>query len=145
MVNLPRELYNEIISHALEGWPSEICGLVAGTPTPVRTYRIANIAETPRTRYLMEPREQFEAMMDIEERGWELYGIYHSHPSSQAYPSETDRSLAFYPDAVYLICSLQNKQRPELRAFLLLDGEVREQGLRITEAQPGKEEVEACC
>lgn len=135
MPALPRELYDEIVGHALEGWPDEVCGLVAAQPGegPVRTYRVHNSAETPRTRYLMEPREQFEAMMEIEDRGWELYGIYHSHPSTEAYPSQTDRSLAYYPDAIYLICTLQDRERPQLRAFNILDDGVHELQVRIAE------------
>ncbi|MDP9381091.1 MAG: M67 family metallopeptidase [Chloroflexota bacterium] len=136
MVELPRELYDEIIAHSQEGWPNEVCGLIGGKGAPERAYRIANADENPRIRYLMEPREQFEAMMDIEERGWDLYGIYHSHPSSEAYPSRTDRNLAFYPDAIYLICSLQDRERPGLRAFTIVDDQVTEQQLRITQTEP---------
>ncbi len=145
MVELPRKLYDEIVGHAFEGWPDEICGLIAGNGSPYKTYRVANSAETPRTRYVMEPREQFEAMMAIEEEGLELYGIYHSHPSSEAYPSATDRGLAFYPDAIYFICSLANREKPVLRAFMLVDNDVREQGIRITEAEPSRDQAEACC
>ncbi|MBA2364260.1 MAG: M67 family metallopeptidase [Chloroflexia bacterium] len=137
MVELPRTLYEEIVGHAQAGWPDEVCGLIGGQSRPDRTYRIANTAETPQVRYLMDPAEQFAAMMDIEGRGWVLYGIYHSHPSTEAYPSATDRGLAFYPDAVYLICSLADREKPVLRAFMIIDDEVREQGLRITEADPG--------
>lgn len=145
MVDLPRKLHDEIIAHALEGYPNEVCGLVAGSPGPSTTYRISNTAENPQTRYLMEPREQFEAMMAMEEQGLELYGIYHSHPSTLAYPSMTDRSLAFYPDAVYFICTLEDKERPQLRAFHIFDDDVHEQGIRITESEPGREQAEVCC
>ncbi|MEJ7655314.1 MAG: M67 family metallopeptidase, partial [Chloroflexia bacterium] len=113
MVELPSTLYDEIVTHALEGWPNEVCGLVAASSNgPIQTYRIENTAENPPTRYVMDPKQQFEAMMDIEEREWTLHAIYHSHPSTEAYPSATDRSLAFYPDAVYLICTLQDRARP---------------------------------
>ena len=133
MVELPRALYDEIVGHALEGWPDEICGLIGGKGRPERAYRIANAAETPRVRYLMEPGEQFAAMMDIEDRGWDLYAIYHSHPSSEAYPSATDRGLAFYPDAYYLICSLADRERPVLRAFRIADDAVTEEELRVAD------------
>ncbi len=95
--------------------------------------RITNTADTPRVLYLMQPEEQFRVMMEIEEQGGDLYGIYHSHPSSEAYPSKTDCSLAFYPEAVYLICSLADRERPVLQAFTIVDDEVSEQELRITD------------
>ena len=133
MVELPRRLYEEIVAHAWEGWPDEVCGLIGGPGAPEKAYRIANTAETPRVRYLMKPEEQFAAMMEIEDRGWELYGIYHSHPSSEAYPSKTDRGLAFYPDSIYIICSLEDRANPVLRAFTIRDDQVREQELRVAE------------
>lgn len=134
MVELPRPVYDEIVRHALEGWPEEVCGLIAGEGgVPVRLYRVANVAEHKPTRYVMDPGEQFHAMMAIEGEELELYGIYHSHPSTQAYPSETDRSLAFYPDAIYFICTLADKEHPALRAFNIVDDEVTEREIRITE------------
>ncbi len=147
MVELPRALYEDILSHAAEGYPNEICGMLARDQEgrPVRLYRIANRADTPRTFYDMDPQEQFQAMMDMEQRGLELHGIYHSHPHSPAYPSHTDRELAFYSDAIYFICSLEKKERPVLRAFTIVDGDVREQGLRVVDREPGAEEAEPCC
>ena len=58
-------------------------------------------------------------------RGEELVAIYHSHPASQPYPSPTDRAEAHYPDAFYVLVSLRADE-PELRAFRILDGAVRE-------------------
>ncbi|MDQ3856554.1 MAG: M67 family metallopeptidase [Chloroflexota bacterium] len=141
MAQLPRRLYDEIVAHALEGYPNEVCGLIAALEgKPVQTYRVRNTAEEPRTRYVMDPQEQFDAMMDIEGRGWELYGIYHSHPSTQAYPSQTDRSLAFYPDAVYFICTLEHPDSPQVRAFHIGEEEVIEQELEVVE--DAREETE---
>ena len=68
---------------------------------------------------------------DIEERGWELWGIYHSHTHSQAYPSETDRRQAFYPEARYLILSLENRDEPQLRGFRIVEGEITEEDVDI--------------
>ena len=51
-------------------------------------------------------------MMEIEDNGWALGAIYHSHTRSPAYPSQTDVNLAFYPDALYVIVSLQDDETP---------------------------------
>ena len=64
-------------------------------------------------------------------QGWELWAIYHSHTHSEAYPSETDRRLAFYPESRYMVLSLANRERPELRSFFIEDGEVTEEELTI--------------
>jgi proteasome lid subunit RPN8/RPN11 len=44
-----------------------------------------------------------------------MMGIYHSHPRTTAYPSLSDVEMAFYPEAVYFIISLE--PRVDLRAF----------------------------
>jgi proteasome lid subunit RPN8/RPN11 len=52
--------------------------------------------------------------------------IYHSHTRSAAYPSATDVSLAYYPETVYLIVSLADAERADLRGFKITDGKVDE-------------------
>jgi proteasome lid subunit RPN8/RPN11 len=54
-------------------------------------------------------------MRRIREAGRTLLGIYHSHPRAQAYPSTADVEMAFYPEAVYFIISLE--PCIDLRAF----------------------------
>jgi [CysO sulfur-carrier protein]-S-L-cysteine hydrolase len=61
----------------------------------------------------------------MEERGEDLSAIYHSHTASPAYPSQTDINLAAYPDALYLIVSLVDGEKP-LRGFHITDGKVTE-------------------
>jgi proteasome lid subunit RPN8/RPN11 len=67
----------------------------------------------------------------MDERGWDLWGIYHSHTHSEAYPSETDVKLAFYPEARYLLMSLADRANPVLRAFRIDEGGVTEEELTI--------------
>ena len=54
-------------------------------------------------RYRMEPLEQLAAFEAIDAQGWQLVGIYHSHPAGPEQPSPTDIAEAYYPEAVYLI------------------------------------------
>ena len=67
--------------------------------------------------YVMDPREQLRIMDDIEGSGEDLLAIYHSHTRSAAYPSRTDVELAFFPDTLYLIVSIADRDAPEIRAF----------------------------
>lgn len=133
-IHLPASYYREIISHAREGKPNEICGLIAGKDgSPVKLYRTTNNDPRPRVRYNVEPMQLLEILREIEQNGWVLQAIYHSHPMSEAYPSGTDTSLAYYPETVYLICSLADDRSPEVRAFNIVDGEVTELVLEIDE------------
>ncbi|HEX2988641.1 MAG TPA: M67 family metallopeptidase [Chloroflexota bacterium] len=133
-IHLPASYYREIVAHAREGKPNEICGLIAGKDGyPVKLYRTTNNDPRPRVRYNVEPMELLQVLREIEENGWALHAIYHSHPMSEAYPSGTDTSLAYYPDAIYLICSLEDDRSPVVRAFNIVDGEVTELILEIDE------------
>jgi proteasome lid subunit RPN8/RPN11 len=90
-----------------------------------KMYPITNTDHSPLS-YLMDPGEQFRALKEMRKNGDEMVAIYHSHPHSRAYPSARDRALAFYSDPVYLIIGLADPERPEMRAFRMLDGTVTE-------------------
>lgn len=125
-------LVKEIAEHGLREFPNEACGLLAGPDgAPVKFFAMRNLDASP-VSYRLDPKEQLEVFDRIDEEGWELLGIVHTHTHSEAAPSETDRKLAFYPDARYLIMSLSDRERPVLRAFRISEGDVAEEELRIT-------------
>jgi proteasome lid subunit RPN8/RPN11 len=66
-------------------------------------------------------------MRELDQKEWDLIGIYHSHTHTEAYPSKTDLELAFYPEALYFIVSLQKADAPVIRAFRIVDGEIGEE------------------
>jgi proteasome lid subunit RPN8/RPN11 len=120
-----------MLEHARREFPNEACGLLATEDGVVReVYPIENADASP-VHYRMEPQEQLRAMLDMEDRGWELGGIYHSHTHTRAYPSQTDVGLAFYPDATYIIVSLARMDQPEIRAFRIVDERIEEDQLEI--------------
>lgn len=121
--HLPKEIREAIVAHAIREAPRECCGIVAGrVGALVQVYETRNVAEGNRL-YEIDPRQ----LVDLEfrllpELGMEIIAIYHSHPESPAYPSPTDIELAFWPDALYLICSLADRERPEVHGFHIRDG-----------------------
>jgi proteasome lid subunit RPN8/RPN11 len=122
----------EMIRHAQREYPNEACGLLAGKDSRVeKVYQMTNAEHSPVT-YRLDPEEQFRAFMEIEEAGWELLAIYHSHSHSPAYPSATDLELAFYPDSLYLIISLADRDRPMIRAFRIVERMVEDERVEIT-------------
>ena len=88
-------------------------------------------ADRSSTTYRLDPREQIKVFNEIEDRGWELSGIFHSHTHTEAYPSPTDQAQAFYPDAYYVLVSLADRERPVIRGFTIRDGEIEEQEVSI--------------
>lgn len=128
---LPSTFADEIIAHAREGAPLEVCGILAAQDGQItQVYRAYNIAQSPVT-YTMDPKDQLRIFKDMEERGWELWGIYHSHPATEAQPSATDIRMAYYPEAYYLIVSLARPEKVLVRAFRILGGQVLEEKLMI--------------
>lgn len=117
MIKLPRSLLQEVISHAREKSPEEVCGWLSGKDGEVlEIHPIPNVAETPRTHFRMEPEAQLTAMREIRERGLDLTGTYHSHPATPPHPSSNDWELALYPQCAHLIISLALPE-PEIRCW----------------------------
>ncbi len=125
-LTLPLAIRAEIVDHARDHWPRECCGVIAGRGgDPTRLHRLTNL-EPGVDRYLFDDEEFFRVYWEIENRGDSLLAVYHSHPVTVAYPSKTDVAFAFWPEAVYLICSLQVPETPVIRAFRIIDGEISE-------------------
>jgi len=119
-ITLPRTLVNVMLHHAQLSPASEVCGLIgARHGVPNRCYQVANVAGEPAHLFQMDPRGQIDAMRVMRERGENLFAIYHSHPDSPPVPSETDLKEAGYPDALYLIISLDTKGVLEMRGWRL--------------------------
>lgn len=131
MLELEKQYVDEMVAHALEDDPNECCGILAGHDGRVaKLYRMTNAEHSP-YRYNMDPRELYLTYREIEDNGWDLLAIYHSHTHSPAYPSATDVRLATWPEAVYILVSLTDHDDPSVRAFRIVDGEIAEEELRI--------------
>lgn len=129
VLDLTREVYDGMVAHARSDFPYEVCGMVAGTGWRFdRQFEIPN-AERSMTFYKMDGKAHLKAIREIEDEGWE-FGIYHSHTHTEAFPSVTDVELAVYPEAVYLIVSLQDPE-PVIRAFDIRDGRITERVLTV--------------
>ena len=118
--------YAAILAQIEAERPDEACGLLAGTRGEVRrVYPVENIAHSP-TVYEMNPAGQIAAFLELEAQGWELSGIYHSHPAGPAVPSPTDIAKAYYPDSVYVIISPNARGAWQMRGFEIDGEQVRE-------------------
>jgi len=130
-LEITRAQYEALIEQAQSAYPLETCGLMGGAESRVRRlYPVDNIRRSP-VAYEMDPTEQLRAMLDMEEEGWELVAIYHSHPHGPQTPSAIDVDQAYYPDSAYVIISLLSQPRPEIRAFNIVAGRVEEIPLHV--------------
>lgn len=117
MLTIPRALYDEVVAHCHSRYPKEACGILAGTDGVVaEVYPMTNVEDSP-IGYAMDPREQLRVEKLLRQRRQRMIGIYHSHTASEAYPSSVDVGLAISPDLSYVLVSLKDRAKPELKSY----------------------------
>lgn len=117
-----------LVAHAREQAPNECCGIAYGRGGELLEVEPAeNLRHSP---YGFELG--FEALQranELDDEGYEV-SVYHSHPRSEARPSQTDINLATYSHWVYLIVSLEHEDA-DVRAWRIEDGSVREEEIVV--------------
>jgi proteasome lid subunit RPN8/RPN11 len=137
MYELSAQAYREIVGAALDGYPLEVCGLLAGPPDAdgragsrgVVYFPCRNAAASARV-YTIDPGDHLRAERTAEDAGQEINAVVHSHTHSEPYPSPTDIAAAPDPDWHYLIVSLK-RDAPELRSYRIVDGTVHSEPLVV--------------
>ncbi len=141
-MNIAADLLEEIVAHALENPAIECCGVVATTPsedggarTATRVYRAENVHASA-LKFEIEPMELLRLNNAIEDEGWEIGAIYHSHVRSAPRPSQTDIGFAAqWPGVEWIIVGLAGGQQPEVRSYLIDGADVTEAPLQALPAR----------
>ncbi len=131
---LSRKITTQLLHWAQCSPNQEICGLIGAQNNIAHScYPIDNKAEHPESRFQLDEKQQITAFSSMREKNETLFAIYHSHPTAPAIPSETDIVLATYPEAIYLIISLNTKGVLEIRGFKINNKTVEDITLSLTE------------
>jgi proteasome lid subunit RPN8/RPN11 len=118
-LEIPRDIYENMVRHCFAGLPNEACGFLGGRDGKAqRIYPMTNAAASP-VLYRPADREMLRAMNDMDANDLEPVVIFHSHVASAPYPSPTDIRNAHYPDSVYLIVSLADHSKPLARGYYI--------------------------
>jgi proteasome lid subunit RPN8/RPN11 len=121
LLTLPAAVESTVIAHARRAAPEECCGLLLGDGDAiVEAHPARNIASNPRRRYLVDPRDHLVAIRRARGRNLEVVGGYHSHPHSNARPSQTDADDGF-SDFLFVIVGLGGEE-PEVTGWTWTDG-----------------------
>ena len=137
MFQVTREVYAQLVSLALDEYPLEACGLIAGPLDAVGGpggvgrvfYPCRNDAESARV-YTVNPHDFMRAEMDADDREWEINSVVHSHTHSEPYPSPTDVDAAISPNWHYVIVSLK-REAPEVRSYRIVGDEIVDEPLVV--------------
>jgi proteasome lid subunit RPN8/RPN11 len=130
-------LFDDVIAHAREEYDAECCGMIAyeqngpaGSPRAVKVNRAKNVYGS-RKRFEIDGKDVLRAINEFDDAGWEMGAIYHSHTHTPPYPSQTDINFARnWPGVEWLIVGLAGEE-PEVRCYLIEDGEVREVPIEV--------------
>ncbi len=126
---LSHALLDEMIAYVDRHAPLEACGLLAGKEARAeKMIGVLNQAQSPK-RFVMDPYEQLHALDWIESNGFELVGIFHSHPAGPETVSGTDIAEAAYPVVNLILAPRQNQW--QARGFWIEDGAAREVTVQI--------------
>ncbi|TFH86197.1 M67 family peptidase [Billgrantia azerbaijanica] len=136
MLIIHQLLVDAIVRQARTDHPMETCGVVAGpagSGTPTRLFAMDNAAKSE-SYFQFGPHQQLKAWREMERNGEEPIVIYHSHTSSNAYPSRADIQYASEPNAHYLIISTDSRYGPSLRCFRICNGRSVEERMKVVSA-----------
>ena len=96
--------------------PNEACAILFGKDDQVLDiFLTENIEESP-LNFTISNEQLIEGYNIAEQKKMEVIGIFHSHPNSDAFPSNTDKKFMQSNPVVWIIYSGINKN---FRAFIL--------------------------
>ena len=120
-----------MVSHCLDAYPLEACGLLAGrsdedAKAVIRSFFPAENVSTSARLYEVDSRAMLSADRQADSEGQQLTGVYHSHTHTDGKPSPTDVAQAPDPSWHYVLVSLRDAH-PSVRSWRILDGKVTEE------------------
>jgi proteasome lid subunit RPN8/RPN11 len=121
---LPDYARAQLKEMARAGYPLETCGLLLGL-TRQNGSEVKRVAqarnlnqERAHDRYELDPLDFLQIDERARAEGFEIVGVWHSHPDHPAQPSETDRAGA-WEGWSYVIVSVTGDGIAELRCWRL--------------------------
>ena len=119
-ITLTKSQKKLLTDHAENEKPNESCAILFGirdnTDSIVKeVFLTKNTAESP-VNFTISNEQLIEGYKIAEEKKMEIVGIFHSHPNSIAYPSETDKKFMIGNPVAWIIYSGISK---EIKSFVL--------------------------
>lgn len=96
--------------------PNESCAILLGKDNQVSDLFLTENIEKSPVNFTISNKQLIEGYKIAEENKVEVIGIFHSHPNSDAFPSDTDKKFMQSNPVAWIIYSGINKN---FKAFLL--------------------------
>jgi len=96
--------------------PNESCALLFGKDNQVLDIFLTKNIDESSVNFTISNEQLIEGYSMAEQKKMDVIGIFHSHPNSDAFPSNTDKKFMKINPVVWIIYSGINKN---FRAFIL--------------------------
>ena len=111
---------DKLVTHAIDEQPSESCAMLFGKKIGdnwnVKEVFLTQNIDDSQTNFTISPEELLKGYQIAEKNQLEVVGIFHSHPNSDAIPSNTDKKFMQNNPVPWIIFSGVNN---DLKAYLL--------------------------
>ena len=119
-VVLAQKEKDQLITHAIEQQPHESCAMLLGKKVDdawnIKEVFLTQNIDNSQINFTISPEELLKGYQLAEKMHLELVGIFHSHPNSDAIPSNTDKKFMQNNPVPWIIFSGVNN---DLKAYLL--------------------------
>ena len=123
----------ELVNRADAQKPYESCAILVGNENEqnwdVKKIFLTENTAKSKVTFTISPDKEFEVDQIAKESNMEIVCIFHSHPESEAYPSETDKKFMRVNPFPWIIYSGMTK---EMNCFILENDNVKQ--IPITES-----------
>ena len=130
MLKIKKDVYNNMITHAKEGFPLEVCGYLGEKDGIVSRIRKMMNTDESNEHFAFDPAEQFEAIKEFRKDDYKAVVVYHSHPETPSRPSHEDIRLAYDQDVSYIIVSLADSTAV-VKSFIIKNSNVTPEEIEI--------------
>ena len=117
----------ELTKYAESEKPYESCAILVGNETDenwtVKELVLTENTAKSRVTFTISQDKEFEIDQKAKESNMEIVCIFHSHPESEAYPSETDKKFMRVNPFPWIIYSGKTE---EMNCFILEDENVKQ-------------------
>ena len=132
MLELPREMVDQILAHARRDHPDECCGVIAGKAgLPTRLFEMDNADRSP-TGFSFDSAQWLTVYRQIDDADEQQLVVYHSHTATEGYPSRTDALWSTNTEFEHWLVVSTRSDEDEVRSFTITDGVIVEEQLTIT-------------
>ncbi|MCD6396177.1 MAG: M67 family metallopeptidase [Spirochaetaceae bacterium] len=130
MLKIKKDVYEQLISHAKDGFPLEVCGYLGEKNGIVSCIKKMKNTDESNEHFTFDPAEQFITVRGMRKEGYKASVVYHSHPETPSRPSEEDIRLANDSEISYIIVSLADID-PVVKSFKIENSTVSLEEIKL--------------